>query len=234
MKVKKFMCTLCKYPGRPSHFSKDCQKLKKLSAEERERHLKENLDCRRCVGDHRPGAAECNLEMNLCGGGKRGKGCGKQMEDHEFFCPDVKALVIPQVEVMFSKGNQKKGVFLHVMWVRDVGGRTWSRGFFDPGASGNFVSHAFARRKGFRGSKVQVNVEVLGGKCELKQTMLYECFLTDRDGVKETFWAYGVDKVVSRFGEVSEELIRKWFPNLSRKDREELINRTRRRSPGWR
>ena len=31
--------------------------------------------------------------------------------------------------------------------------------------------------------------------------------------------------MVSRFGKVSEELIRKCFPNLSRKDREEFVNR---------
>ena len=154
----------------------------------------------RCLGDHKEDSPKCESENNLCGGGKRGKGCGSVHKEHEMVCQKVRALLVPKVEIMVGgrKGGRGK-TFLHAMWMKGGKKGEWSRGFFDSGGTGDFVLHEYAQKRGFKGQKVLVNVETLGGKCEVKQTLLYECHLFDRDGTREEFEAYGADKIVSEF-----------------------------------
>ena len=221
---KRFPCALCKEVDK-SHTTAGCGKIRKMSATERGRVIEENLDCRRCLGDHPMDSPKCEIETNLCGSGKKGKGCGAVHKEHEMVCSKVTALLVPKVEVLVGGKKGSGGTFLHAMWVKAGKKGEWSRGFFDSGGTSDFVRHDYAQKKGFRGRKVLVNVETLGGRCEVRQTLLYECHVLDRDGKKEEFEAYGEDKIVSRFEEVSLEKICEWFPHLSQSEKEELARR---------
>ena len=73
---KKFPCALCKEQDK-LHVTRFCGKIKVLEAGERRKLLEENLDCRRCLGDHALDSVKCEVETNLCGGGRKGKDAGK-------------------------------------------------------------------------------------------------------------------------------------------------------------
>ena len=171
------------------------------------------------MGDHASDSVQCETENNLCGGGKKGKGCGQIHEEHELICRNVRALTVRGVT------GTRGRTFLHVMWVRPYKGTGYSAGLFDPGATGHFVTNVYARKMKFKGKDVTINVETLGGWIETRRTKLYDCMVRDKDGRIERFEAYGVDKVTSTFAPIPREKIDLWFPSLSENEKAELAAR---------
>ena len=147
LQVKKFWCAYHKDDAKATRCSSiKCSKLREMTDIPKIiQLLKENGDCKFCMGDHLP--ADCKNQERICGGGKSDRGCTKSHKLHELLCKDAKvfACAVVNVAKLGEAGSEgDEGVLLCIMLVNTLEGYVASV-LWDCGATSNFIREEFAK-----------------------------------------------------------------------------------------
>ena len=90
--------------------------------------------------------------------------------------------------------------------------------FWDCGSSFSVIREPLAKLCAFKGKSKTVSVTTLGGKVtDYLRVKQYTCSLLDESGEVFTFKAYGLESITGRVSPVSFAILRKLFPNVSKK-----------------
>ena len=216
--MKKYWCALHKDDKSRKCFSDSCRELRKMKdIAQRVSLIKENKDCTHCLGDHKP--EDCSKKDRVCGGGKSDRGCSQNHKLHELLCPAAKvcSMMVLHAKSVGDDNHREEGVVLCIMRVRAPKGKE-ATVFWDGGSSVNFIREAFAKLCGFKWKWKTLSVTTLGGKVtDYLRVKQYTCSLLDESGEVFTFKAYGLESITGRVSPVSSAMLRKLFPNVSKK-----------------
>ena len=155
----------------------------------------------------------CDKKSRVCGGGKDGRGCGKNHNVHELFCPEAKVL---SMEVSMSAKLPSNNVVLSIMNVRIPKKRIQASVFWDLGCTSNFIRQEFAEMCGFKGHSEKLSVTTLGGVVtDYKTVTKYDCAILDENGNAESFEAYGIESITGKVSRIDSGVLKRLFPHLS-------------------
>ena len=82
---------------------------------------------------------------------------------------------------------------------------------WDLGSVSNFITDAFARMNGVKGTEYHLNVITLGGVTTDLTVLCYECSLRDMNGKLEKFEAYGMETIRGCLSRMKPSTIKKLF-----------------------
>ena len=213
---KRYWCALHKGDEKRGCWSSSCQELKKLDVKRRINLLRENKDCQYCCGDHK--SEDCFRKERKCGGGRENRGCTKDHNLHELFCPDAKLCFSVQDAKVMAANGKEEGVVLSVMKVNGERKREYDSVFWDLGCTSNFVRAAHAEHRGFRGRKENLSVTTLGGSVTDYSVTMYNCSMRDEEGQLYKFEAYGIECITGPMKQIDLRTIKRLFPHLAERE----------------
>ena len=89
-----------------------------------------------------------------------------------------------------------------------------ARSCWDNGSTRVLVSHSYAVKNKLRSQQISFRLDVVGGKGEPQDGVLYELVLVENDGSQRRLWGFGVETIMEPPDPVDIKAVRHLFPHL--------------------
>ena len=197
----------CTIHGGSGHSTADCRNFKKMTVKQRYEELRKKHRCFNCLGEHP--RSSCQAPSCKCGKAHHQLLCTSAPSSKEDSMKDLEvtantgivsqgcAALYPIQEVSIAESSQRVTVFM------------------DAGSDASYITEACANRLHLkRGSKVSLDVTVVGGGHEEYKTNVYEIPLRTKVGRIEKIQAYGLKRITGPLTQLNSGLLGKLFPNF--------------------
>ena len=197
----------CTIHGGSGHSTADCRNFKKMTVKQKYEELRKKHRCFNCLGEHP--RSQCLAPSCKCG-----------KAHHQLLCtstPSSKENTTEGQEVTTGTGivNQGCAALYPIQEVFIAESSQSVTVFMDAGSDASYITEACANRLHLkRGSKVSLNVTVVGGGHEEYKTNVYEVPLRTKVGRIEKIQAYGLKRITGPLTQLNSELLGKLFPKF--------------------
>lgn len=178
------------------HPTGNCAVWRSLSLREK----RERVNCVKCPfggKDTKHVTADCKKTKLKC------HNCLQDDDHHTWFCSKPKAKTNTTltktslcVDSHLLPPVMVKTLYVSVVSpVNNASGKIGS--MFDDGSTDHYVTHSAAKKFGFPGTEIELEVEGIGGKEQIFQTYLYTVNIVDKKGNIHEYRCYGLDEIAT-------------------------------------